>query len=414
MSETPLPVEPETAPPPELASAGERRRANAWRRHARWLLPVGVLAGAFLVIAGMFAARPQPEHVRPVRPVPYVQVLSVAPQPFQLIVVAHGTVEPRTESDLVAEVRGRVMQVAPALEAGGFFETGDELLRLDGRDYRIAVDRNRAAVKLAESENRLAISEARRRRLLEERGVASDADLEQFENRALVAAATLEQARANLAQAQLDLDRTIVRAPFDGRVRGRAVDLGQYVSPGTMLAQVYAVDYSEVRLPIRTDELSFLEIPLGYDEDESGGAMVTLQASLGGQDLEWPARLVRTEGEIDPRTRMMNVVARIDDPHARSTEGRVPLPPGLFVRAEITGRQLDDVFVLPTSALRDGNRVYVVEENRLVFRDVQIVRRGRNEIIVSEGIRAGDAVIVTLLRIATNGMLVRVKLGEAQ
>lgn len=411
MSHTPIPVEPEETAPPQISpSRGRTLAASAPRR--RWLVPIAVLAVAFLVIALLFATGPEPERVRPAPPVPYVKAVKVAPEAFQLTVVAHGTALPRTESDLVAEVRGRIIEVAPALEAGGFFESGEELLRLDGREYRIGVDRNRAAVKLAESENRLAESDARRRRLLLERGVASDADLEQFENRALVSAATLDQARANLAQAQLDLERTIVRAPFAGRVRARSVDLGQFVSPGSLLARIYAIDYSEVRLPIRTDELSFLDIPAGAaatgKSDSETPTTIELRASLGGRDLVWPARLVRTEGEIDLHTRMMNVVARVDDPHGRSGD-RVPLPAGLFVRAEIEGRKLDPVYVLPTAALREGNRVYVIEQDRLVFRDVSIVRRGRDEVIVDAGLEPGDRVIVSPIRTAIDGMRVRAK-----
>lgn len=417
MSQTPVPVEPDPPTTPALSPTSSHEATtqevphSGRTRRLRWLLPLVVLAAAFLIITLLFVTGPEPKRTQPVAPVPYVQVTEVEPQRFQLTVVAHGTVEPRTESDLVAEVRGRVVEVAPALEAGGFFEAGETLLRLDGRDYRIAVERNRASVQLAESEDRLAKAEAQRRRQLVERGVASDADLEQFENRALVAAATLAQARANLSQAVLDLERTAVSAPFAGRVRARSVDLGQFVSPGSLLAQIYAVDYSEIRLPIRTDELAFLTLPSPASGSDEPGANVSLQASLGGQQLEWMAELVRTEGAIDPRTRMMNVVARIDDPHGREAD-RVPLPAGLFVRAEIQGRQLDDVYVLPTAALRDGDSLYLLLEDRLVFRNVDVLRRGRDEVVIDGGLEPGDLVIVTPMRAATDGMRVRAKVGE--
>jgi RND family efflux transporter MFP subunit len=370
-----------------------------------------VLGGALLIVGVLFLSRPQPERVRPAATLPYVEVIEVAPQSFDLTVVAHGTVEPRTESDLVAEVRGRVLEVAPGLEAGGYFEAGEALLRLDDREYAIAVDRSRAAVKLAQSETRLANAEAGRRRELVARGVASDSDLEQFENRALVASATLDQARANLAQAELDLERTVVRAPFTGRVRKRAVDLGQFVSPGSLLAQVYAVDYAEVRLPIRTSELAYLEFP-AEAADDSAGAPVVLQASLGGQDQRWPAHLVRTEGEIDLQTRMMHAVARIDDPLGRS-DSRVPLPAGLFVRAEISGRKLENVFVLPTAALRDDGSMLLVADGRVHFRNVSVLRRTSDELVIDQGLAAGDVVIVSPMRAATDGMQVRTTL-EAQ
>ncbi len=404
MNETPSPLEED--PMPQAPAPRPIHPARSTSRPRRWLLPLAVLGGASLVIAVLFATSPEPVRVRPPVSIPYVQVIGVAPQSLELTVIAHGTVEPRTESDLVAEVRGRVLEVAPALEAGGFFAAGEALLRLDGREYSIAVDRNRAAVKLADSESRLAASEARRRRELLARGVASDADLEQFENRALVASATLDQARANLAQAELDLERTVVRAPFAGRVRERAVDLGQFVSPGSLLARIYAVDYSEVRLPIRTSELGYLEIPTSNAGSDATGAKVVLQASLGGQQQSWPARLVRTEGEIDLRTRMMHAVARVDDPQSADGE-RVALPAGLFVRAEIAGRKLEDIFLLPTAAIRDDDRVYVVEENRLRFQQVSILRRGTDEVVIDGGLAAGDVVIVSPMRAATEGMRVR-------
>ena len=415
MSERPTPFEPGREPevppaPTPLAPPPAPSRSHALLE-PRWLLPTLILVACVVVIGVLRLTAPKPERMPRVSQAPLVEVARYAPQTLRLTVVAHGTVAPRTESDLVAEVRGRIVGVAPALEAGGFFAAGDELLRLDGREHRIAVDRAAAALKLAESESRLADAELRRRRTLVERGVTSDADLDQFRNRAAVAAATLDQARANLAQARLDLERTILRAPFDGRVRERVVDLGQFVSPGTPVARIYAVDYAEVRLPVRTDELGFLELPA--PGSEAPGAPVTLEAELGGRALTWPARLARTEGAIDLRTRMMNVVARVEDPHGRAGE-QPPLPAGLFVRAEIQGRELEDIFVLPARALRDGNRIFVVDaEGRLRIRDVSLARRGRDEVLVTAGLAADDRVIISPLRTVTDGMAVRVRGEEA-
>ena len=371
---------------------------------------MGVLAVMSVVVALLFATSPKPEKHAPKVLVPFVRVARVSPQPFQLSVVTHGSVTPRTESDLVAEVRGRVIAVSPALEVGRFFSEGDAMLRLDGREHEIAIQRASAEVKLAEREFRLAKAEVARRRLLSKRGAASASDLEQFENRALVASAVLDQARANYAQEAHDLERTVVLAPYDGRVRERLVDVGQFVSSGTTLARIFAVDYAEVRLPIRTDELSFLDVPLGFEEDADSGvdARVVLSARLGGQEMEWPARLVRSEGEIDLRTRMLHVVARVDDPYARNSKSHPPLPAGLFVRAEIQGRELDDVYVLPTIALREQNRVFVVDaEQRLRIRQVEVMRRGREKVVVSAGLAPGDEVVVSPIRAVTDGMRVQ-------
>jgi len=408
LSEGPLRAESPREPTP-LGVRESARRVPPTR--ARQLAVVlAVLAVGLLLVSLLFLTKGKPPTQAPVPLVPVVSVAIAAPESRGLSVVAHGTVAPRTESDLVAEVRGRIVSVSPDLEVGGLFSAGDELLRLDGREHEIAVERARAAVKLARSESRLAAAEAARRRELSRRGIASSADLEQFESRASVADASLEQARANLAQAELDLERTVVRAPFDGRVRERGVDLGQFVSPGTLLARIFAVDYAEVRLPIRTQDLSYVDVPLGVGADGVAGldTPVMLRARLGGEELEWPARLVRTEGEIDLETRMLNVVARIEDPYARHTNDRVPLPMGLFVRAEIEGRRLHDAYVLPIVALREGGRVFLVDDDdQLRFRQVEVVRREADEALIDAGLSPGDRVIVSPLPNVTEGMRVR-------
>ncbi|MHA7838648.1 MAG: efflux RND transporter periplasmic adaptor subunit [bacterium] len=405
--------------------------ARHGRRHARWILPLLALAIASAIAWALVATREVPQKIEPVVPSPLVRIQSVSPETRRLTVVARGTVEPRTESDLVAEVRGRVTELSPRLVVGGFFAAGDELLRIDDREHRIARDRAAATVALRESEARLAAADAERRRQLARRGAASAADLEQVESRAQVARAALAEARAVLAQAELDLERTIVRAPYDGRVRERNVDVGQFVAPGAKLGRLFAVDYAEVRLPIQTDDLAHLDVDLrgAGSSMDLARADVVLTARLGGAERSWPARLVRTEAAIDEQTRMLHVVARVDDPYrlgldegaleppaaepalrTASPEGaRVPLPAGLFVRAEIEGRLLEDVYVLPPMALRDDDRVFVVDaEERLRVRDVSVARQERSEVIVDGGLEPGDRVVISPLRVYSEGMKLRV------
>jgi len=419
----------------EMVDAGATAPESRAPSPRRVLVSLAAVVGATaLAIAALTFSQPSPDRAEPAVVLPLVRTVVAEARTQRMFVTAYGSVEPRTESDLVAEVRGRILRVGPALVAGGFFAAGEELLALDDRDARIAVDRARAQVKLRASEADLASADAERRRRLAEQGAASAADLEQVESRAQVARAQLDEARAQLAQAQLDLERTVVRAPFEGRVRERFVDLGQFVSPGARLARIYAVDYAEVRLPIATEELVHLDMPLGFDSQprmadaparadeavalgdssESGGvgSPVSLHARLGGRDLEWSARLVRTEGEIDARMRTLRVVARIDDPYGLHGEQPAPLPTGLFVEARIRGRERENVFVLPSAALRDGDRVYVVEPSAdgdvLRMRDVELARRGPSEITVASGLASGDRVIVSPLRAAIDGMKLRI------
>jgi len=433
MTSDPVSIEPQTADP----SADDQRKGLAALRdgssignpHLRWILPLAVLALGGLILWLFVATRHVPETRDPVIPSPLVRVMTVQPENVQFTVRSQGMVAPRTESNLVAEVRGRVLSVSQSLVVGGFFRNGDELLRLDDREHRIASDRAVANVRLRESEARLAAAEADRRRQLRSRGAASAADLEQFESRELVAQASLAESRAALAQVELDLERTVVRAPFDGRVRERSVDVGQFVSPGIKLGRIFAVDYAEVRLPVQTDELAYLDAEfVGLDrrdesDDEEEGAPVRLTGRLGGRELEWNARLVRAEAAIDEQTRMLNVVARIDDPYllkaeANEAEGvtaeTVPLPAGLFVTAEIEGRSVSDVFVLPVMALRDGDRVFILDdEGRLQVREVSVLRRDRGQIVIEGGLEAGDRVVVSPLRIYSEGMSLRTVEAEA-
>lgn len=426
---------------PAVERLDPRSGASARGGTLRWLLPLAIVAFALGIFWLLVATREPPKTSDPRVPSPLVRVVEVQPEDVRLSVIARGTVIPRTESDLVAEVRGRVVESSPQLVEGGFFSKGDVLLELDDREYRIALSRARATVKLRESEARLAEAEARRRRELASRGAASAADLEQVESRALVADAALQEAKAARQQAALDLERTVVRAPFDGRVRERDVDVGQFVAPGEKLARIFAVDYSEVRLPVRTDELAYLGGTFDFAGGNGGfeGAPVSLTARLGGRDLTWTARIVRAEAAIDARTRMLNLVARVDDPYGlaeadrpggdpggtepetaasaaavappreeRAGGVRMPLPPGLFVTAEISGRALGGVYVLPPMALRDADQVFVLDaDSRLRVRDVSVVRHDRDRVIIDGGLEPGERVVVSPLRIYSEGMELR-------
>ncbi|MBW2425427.1 MAG: efflux RND transporter periplasmic adaptor subunit [Deltaproteobacteria bacterium] len=429
----PLPFKPRHLRDADEASAetlGEGAPPEVGSRRLRWILPLVVLLFAFSLAWALVASREDPEQVEPVVRSPLVRVITVEPEDVRLKVIARGSVAPRTESDLVAEVRGRVLSVSAHLVVGGFFSSGDELLRLDDREHRIARDRARSTVALRQSEARLASADARRRRELARSGVASTADLEQYESRALVALAALSEARASLEQAELDLQRTVVRAPFDGRVRERNVDVGQFVSPGQKLGRIFAVDYAEVRLPIQTDDLAHLEIDLqgASTGEDLGGTQVLLTGRLGGREWTWPARLMRTEAAIDEQTRMLHVVARVDNPYGvvlaegqvlelpeggpdaeEFTAGMVPLPAGLFVTAEISGRELEDVIVLPPMALRDDDRIFLVDdEGRLRIRKVSVVRKERSRVIVDAGLVSGDRVVISPMRVHSEGMALRV------
>ena len=379
------------------------------------LQPLLILLAAFGVIVLLFVAQRQPQERAQPDTAPLVRAMRVAPGPVQLSVSATGTVTPRTESDLLAQVAGEVVSTSPALAAGGFFEAGEELARLDPADYRVDREAARAQVARARSEYARAEKELSRQSRLADQSVASQSRIDDAENAYRVAEASLREAVARLERAERDLERATIHAPYRGRVRSEQVDVGQFVNRGDRIARIYAVDYAEVRLPLPDRQLAYLDVPLiPHPEREAlearpTGARVVLTAEFAGGTHQWEGRLVRTEAELDPRSRMIQLVARVEDPFGLETERTAPLAIGLFVHAEIEGERLDDVYVLPRDALRSGSRLYLVdEENRIRFREVEVLRTERDEIIVGEGLAPGDRVCTSPLEATIEGMQVRV------
>ncbi|MBW2290859.1 MAG: efflux RND transporter periplasmic adaptor subunit [Deltaproteobacteria bacterium] len=386
-------------------------KADSTRRIAKKILP-GFLV--LLGIAGAIAAvkfRSKPETDAPVPQPPIVRVQEVRPQSWQFLVRAHGTVAPRSESSVIPQVSGTVVWVSPALVSGGFFELGEPLLRIDPSDYEVNLEAAKAAVARGKSEHTRAKKELERQKRLARSSVSSDASFDDAVNVEVVSGATLREARARLLQAERDMDRTQITAPYTGRVRSEEIDVGQFVSRGDRLAKIYAVDFAEVRLPIPDAELQYLDLPLLF-RAESEGPVVKLNARFAGQERQWVGRVVRTEGEIDATSRMIHIVARVDDPYRLAAEAEpttTPLAVGLYVEAEILGRTVEDVMVLPRRAFREGARVLVVSaDHRMHYRQVEVLRWEHDVAIVRAGLRGGELICVSPIQSVVDGMRVRV------
>lgn len=375
------------------------------RRLLRVLLPLAVLLAGGLAAWMLIASGPEPQPAAPRAQGPLVRTVTVEPRTVRLRVESQGTVQPATQTALVAEVAGEI--VSTALEPGRFFDKGEVLARIDPREYRLAVvqakaelARARVALKRAEEEAEVA------RREWKELGRGDPTPLALHIPQLEEARAAVAAAEAALAKAELDLARTEVRAPYAGRVREKRADVGQFVNRGTPIADVYSTDYAEVTLPIPDEEAAFLDLPLGRARMEQGPPVI-LRASFAGREYQWRGRIVRTAGEIDPQTRTINAVARVDDPYA-AQDDRAPLAVGLFVRAEILGRTLPDAYVLPRAALQGRDTVYVVDsEGRLQFREVEVVRRDAERVVIGAGLAPGARVVVSSLEAPVEGMRVR-------
>ena len=378
---------------------------------------VTALAVSAAITATLLLTRPQLDPSEPEPVAPAVRVMHVNPSSERMVVHAQGTVSPRTEADLVPEVSGNVLWISPNLVAGGYFEEGEPLLRIDERDYRYALERATAAVDRAVAENEFATFELQRLREMEERNLISPSDVETGMRAARVTEAALADAHAALNQAELDLSRTEVIAPFTGLVRSEQVDPGQFVNRGSAIARLYAVDYVEVRLPIADQQLAYLDIPPMQrgELDESSAPEVLLSADFAGRHYKWRGAIVRTEAEIDMRSRMVNAVARVRTTEdAAANPDYVPPPVGLFVEAEIQGRSADNVVVVPRSAIRNGNQVPVVDDDdRLRFRTVSVARIYGDDAYIDGGLEQGERVCLTVLQAVIDGMRVEVVQDEA-
>ena len=374
-------------------------------------LPLAIVVVSFLGALVIVVSKPDVRTEPPKTPAKIVKVVDAKKQRVQMKVHSQGTVVPRTEVALVSQVSGQVTQVSPSFVAGGFFKKGEPLVVLDKRDYEFAV--TQAKSQVARAELALRIEEEQGNIAREEWRRLNDTEVPPLvarEPQFQEAKASLESAKATLELAKLKLERTTVRAPFVGRVRAKNVDVGQYVTLGVSLAIVYATDYAEVRLPLPDDDLAFLDVPFDFREVKShaNGQDVVLRARFAGGDQQWRGYISRLEAEVDPRSRMIHAVVRVKDPYGSHSNGtHLPLAVGLFVEAEIPGKTFEDIFVIPRSAVRDGNMVLVVDdEGRLRFRELDVLRLDAERAYIRSGLTDGDRVCISPPEAVVEGMRV--------
>ena len=374
------------------------------------ILPIIVLiigaVGTYVLIQSKKDVQAKPTE----KPPPLVRVQSVHPTDFQIVVRSQGTVTPRTQTTLIAQVAGQITGVSPAFVNGGFFEKGDVLLTIDPRDYEVAVTQARvlvtqAKLQLVHAEEEAAMAHAEWERL----GNGSPSDLVLRKPQIAEARATIDAAEGALMRANLDLERTQIRAPYPGRVRAKEADIGQYVNRGSPLGRIYAIDYAEVRLPVPDDQLAYLNLPLSFRnrQSDSSGPEVRFHTTYAGREHTYMGRIVRVEGEIDARSGMTTLVGRVDNPYRQREHNTPPLTVGMFVTAEILGHHAENIVVIPPAALRAENRVLVVADNRLYYRTVDILFANAENVVVRSGLKSGEQVCVSPLNVVVDGMRVR-------
>ena len=369
--------------------------------------PIGFLIAGLALAFLISSNKPELIAQQYERIVPTVRVMPVKATAEYLSINSQGTVQPRSQSELIPEVTGRVTWLSPSLVNGGAFLKDDVLLRIDDADYQTLVERSEAALKRSEIEYGHASDELKRLVSLHQRKLASQQQLDNARRSAQINESTAVEARANLEQARRDLARTHLRAPFDGLVRNEHVDMGQFVTRGQSIGTIYATDYVEVRLPFSADQLSYLGLPISTRGIIAPRLRpkVTVAADFGDTRLIWDGELVRLEAEFDEQSRMVYGVARL---HIEDNEESPLLPVGMFVQADIRGRKVENIYRLPRTAMRDDNQVLVVDtQNRLHFRQVTLLRLEHDDVLVSEGLTNGELVCISPLQTVVDGMSVK-------
>lgn len=386
----------------------------------RALLPFLVIVIALGLTFVMIKSRTSPKpHETPYLG-PLVEAAELTKSSHQVVVRATGAVQARYEVNIVPQVKGRISEISPQMVVGGMLRKGELLFAIEDVDYQLAIES--ARFNLAQSElellrnEKLAEVASQEWRALNPQASEEPDPLVVYEPQLKSARAQRVAAQAGVKQAEINLQRTRVVAPFNGYVRSEQLEIDQFVNAGTVVATVAGTDQVEVVVPLPLDELAWLRVPRNDTAQNGSSAQVELQS--GGQTYRWQGVITRALGEIDPRNRMARVVVTVDDPVARDDKGvnlLNNLLPGMFVDVHLQGEEIADVFAVPYAALHDNDTVWIVDdENRLRIREVDVLRREREEILVSSGLAAGQKIVLTNLSGAAEGMLLRPQLREVR
>jgi len=358
-----------------------------------------------------------------------VQTKTVKPVNYQVMVQSYGTVQPRTQSVLFAQVSGQINHISEQFRAGGFFKKGDVLIQLDDRDHQAEVNIAKASLLSAEQELQEEVA----------RGKQAATDWERLGNGKTANPLVLRQpqldaAKAKLmsAQAQFDkiklsLERTKIVAPYSGRILQKNVDIGQVISSNTQLANIYAADTIEIRLPIKNKDLPLITLPEEYQptnskdkkthhsntSSDSSSNPVVFTSNLMGEQT-WLGQIIRTESAIDSVSQQLYVIGQIENPFKQTSQQKAQIKIGQYVKAKITGRRLDNVIVIPSSAVYQGSYVYTVDDGLLVRKEVDLGWQNGTEAIVESGLTTNDELVLTSLGQVSSGTPVAIEGQEKQ
>jgi len=336
---------------------------------------------------------------------PYVKTMMLIPQNIKASISSQGVISPSSSITLISELNSKVDWISSKMQTGSSFQKNDTLLILDKRDYELALitaESNvlNAGVNLEreKAESDLASKEWKRV------GAGTGSDLALRKPQLAQANATYAAAQAMLERAQRNLKRTVFIASFDGRVRLRNVDEGATVFPGTVLGNIYASESFEVRLPVADQDVPFTGLEFNGQQIKQS-KQLDVQFFIGKSILS--GRVIRAEAEVDPITRMLSVVAKIEN----NKENSNTIAVGQFLQATISGIDIENVTVLPRTAVRDGSVWIVDQELTLYKRSVETLRFENEFALIGEGLEKGDRLLTSRLSSLVNGLKVTFELN---
>jgi RND family efflux transporter MFP subunit len=359
---------------------------------------------AFSIIAAMFANKPSARKWGGGPPSSVgVETVQLEASNYPVWIKSYGSAEPLTRTQLVSEVSGRVIKVANNIRAGLSFKKGDILLTIDPRDYHIEVDVAKSTVADAwvKYKEELAQADVAERDWNATPGSEGGRDLALRKPQVAAALASFDASKARLAKAELNLERTEVKAPFDGKILKQMVDLGQVLNPSQTIAEIYSTDFIEVRLPVKAQDLAHIKLPhyshtQGNKPENNQDHLpaVLFEGELGGKTYTWEGKLVRSEGAFDSSTRMLYVVAKLDNPFVSSPEFPA-LRVGQFLRAKIEGTQLMNVYAIPRRAVSQSNMIALANNGLLQKRLISPLWTDAQSVVISasSGINDNTAAI---------------------
>ena len=372
------------------------------------VLVMGLSITSLIVMTG-----PEPESQKSEILARTIRSIEAKTTDIKLYVQSQGTVASKQVIDIVPQVAGEVIYVSPKFVAGGRFKKGEVIIRIDPRDYELAVITAEASIaernqRVMQEDAEAALAAAEWEQLGQ--GEASDLTLRKPQKEGALAA--LKSAQASLQKANLDLDRTELRAPFDGILTEKMVDFGQFLNRGNKIGTYYSTEVLEVRLPLTNRDISQFDLA-GLQTGERQYE-VRLTGQFANKENTWNARVIRTEGIIDVRSRILYVVAELKGNELFAPSDGMPITIGQFVSAEIEGRSFENVVRLPRESLRQGNQVLIIDQdNKLRTRMVEVLETNNEYVVIASGVKDGDIVNLSQLGISVDGLLVETETQPA-